>query len=119
MESIQHIKTYKYFDVPDEDFDKFQELFSKYEPRSGGEAVYYVSDEIFSRKYTAYEIKSIFEEDCRLSGRDKEMTKNSIVDYSDRSDAMDELKEFIKKGKPISKSGAKTILKVMEAFEKS
>jgi hypothetical protein len=33
MESVYHIKTREYFDVPEDDFDKFQNIFGKYEPR--------------------------------------------------------------------------------------
>jgi hypothetical protein len=120
MESIQHIKTYRYFDVPDEDFDKFQNIFSQYDTMSEEESLSDVecSEETFSRKYTDDEIKSIFWEDAKLSGRDKEIRKNKVSNFSDRRGAIDELKKFIKKGDAISLESAKTLLKVAEAFER-
>ena len=117
MESVCNIKTHKYFDVSKEDFDKFQEIFSQYEPNSGEDAVGVASDEKFSREYTDDEIKSIFKLDCEYSGKDKEMAKDEVADYSERREAMDEVKEFINSGKSISLKSAKTIAAVMEAFE--
>lgn len=123
MESIYHIKKHTYFDVPEEDFDKFQDIFSMYDTWTEEDAVMDVecSETKFSRKYTKDEIKSIFWEDARLSGRDKEIEKDKVSDYSIRRKATDELKEFIKtKGtSKISLESAKSLLKVAEAFEKN
>jgi len=120
MESVYHTKTGKYFDISDDDFEKFQEIFSQYEPMSEGEGLDCVKgceDTSFSREYTDDEIKSIFWLDAEYSGTDKEMAKENVVHYSERRKAMDEIEDFIKNKKHISTESAKTILKVMEAFE--
>jgi len=123
MESIYHIKNYNYFNVPEEDFDKFQEIFSMFDTRSEEDAVMDVecSETKFSRKYTEDEIKSIFWEDAKLSGIDKQIEKDKVSDYSTRRTAKDELKKFIKtKGtSKISLESAESLLKIAEAFEKN
>lgn len=119
MERLFNSKTGEHFDVPDEDFDTFQEIFSFCDTWSEENAIIDVecSEKTFSRTYTADEIKAIFWEDAELSGRDKEIAKNKVADLSDRRSAEKQLKAFIKKGTPITKKSAKTILKVLESFD--
>ena len=123
MESVYHIKTREYFDVPEDDFDKFQNIFGKYEPRSEEDALSEVeiAEETFSRIYTDDEIKSIFWLDAEYSGTDKLIAKDNVAELPDRRKAEDELKAYIKapanKRKTLSLKSAKTLLKVMESFE--
>lgn len=120
MELVYHVKTHKYFEISDEDFFKFQDIFSKYYPDSHESAVALIDideQKTFSREYTEDEIKSIFDLDCEYSGKNKEISKDKVVNWSDREKSKKELTEFVKKGKPISKKSAKNILKVLEAFE--
>ena len=63
------------------------------------------------------EIKSIFQVHAEYTGLDKEIAKNNVADLSDRRKAEREVKAFIKDGTPISEDSAKTILKVLDAFE--
>ena len=116
---IQHIKTYKYFDISNEDFEKFQNIFARYDIKSHEYALEFVktSDDVFDRKYTDDEIKSIFDLDCEYSGIDKEISKDKVVNYSDREKSKKELTEFIKSGKTISKKSVKNLLKILEAFK--
>ncbi len=64
MESVLHIKTAEYFDVSEDDFDIFQDIFSKYNTSAIADAVtdFKLSPELvekLSRIYTDDEIKSI------------------------------------------------------------
>ena len=117
MESVYNKKTRAYFNISDEDFDQFQELFSRYEPRSHESAVCIAEGEKFSREYTEDEIKGIFDLDCEYSGRDKEMAKDNVADLGERRDAEAAVKKSIKDKNPIPAKYAKTILAIIEAFE--
>ena len=122
MERIYNIVTNQPFDVPEDDFDKFQEIFSQYEPRTHEGALDAVeafkSEFILSREYTDDEIKSIFEEDAELSGMNIVFAKDKISDSSARKKAEKELNDIvIKKRKTISLESAKELLKIVKAFE--
>jgi hypothetical protein len=67
--NISNIITGAWFDVPDDDFDKFQTIFSTYDTERIADAVIDVSssDFTFSRVYTDDEIKSILVEDADLN----------------------------------------------------
>ena len=119
MESVWHITKRESFQVSDEDFTKFQNIFAIHDTRSMDHACVEieVSGEKFEREYDDDEIKSIFQAHAEYTGLDKEMAKDNVADFSERREAENELKKFIKKGTPISKDSAKVILKVLEAFE--
>lgn len=119
MESIWHITKKESFQISDEDFEKLQHIFAIHDTRSGHHAYIEVevSEEKFEREYDEDEIKSIFQTHAEYVGLDKELAKDNVADLSERRKAERELKKFIKKGTPISKDSAKTILKVLDAFE--
>jgi len=108
------------FNVPDEDFDKIADVFGMRNAYSKEDAViaYQVAKiKGLSREYSEEEVEAMFEEHAELTGMDKEIQRDSVAPYSDRCKAKDELNVFIKKGKPISKKSAKTIIKVLDAFD--
>lgn len=119
MELIRNITTGAYFEVPETDFDKFQDIFAVNDTNSQEDAIEDVlfRDEIeFTREYTEDEVKSIFDEHAELSGMDVEIFKNKIIPSSYRSVAKNELLEYINTGKPISIDSANALLKVIDTF---
>ena len=123
MESIWHITNRKSFQISDEDFSKFQNIFARQDTHHPDYAVVDVEFEVesgkisFERTYDEDEIKSIFQVHAEYTGLDKEIAKNNVADLSARRKAEHEVKAFIKDGTPISEDSAKTILKVLDAFE--
>ncbi len=123
MESCYNTSTGKYFDVPDDDFDKFQNIFSEYEPRTYEDALFSVEDAnfncLFSREYTKYEIYAIFDVDCEYSGIDVEIKKDKVSPLGNRLKAEEELKTYInsKGDKKITIKSAKELLKILKAFD--
>ncbi len=126
MESVQHIKTYKYFDVSDSDFDEFQRVFGTNDVINEDDALIYVDimldDMSLSRKYTDDEIKSIFDLHAEYCGIDKENAKNKVSSLSKRRKAEDELTTYVNckipnKRKPISIQSAKELLSILKAFD--
>lgn len=122
MESVCNIETHKYFNVSENDFDKFQNIFSRHDIRNQEDAVDYIKmDEniLLDRIYSDVELKSIFDLHAEYTGLDKEIAKDKVSNLSKRRKAEDELKEFIKsKGsKKLSIKSAKELVKVLEAFD--
>ncbi len=126
METVQHVKTFKYFDAPDDDFEQFQNVFARYDTKNEDDALTEVSvaidDLSFSREYTDDEIKSIFHLHAEYSGIDKEVAKDKVSPFSKRKKTEDELKAYVKcksasKRKPITIESAKELIKILEAFD--
>lgn len=123
MESVWHITKRESFQVSDEDFEKFQNIFARQDTHQPDYAIVDVEFEIesggisFERTYDEDEIKSIFQAHAEYTGLDKLIAKDNVADLSDRRKAEREIKTFIEDGTQISTDSAKVILKVLEAFE--
>ena len=126
MERLFNGRTKAWFEVSNDDFDTFQDVFC-IDGCDTSDVEYAIeiaqtTDRKLSRKYTDAEIRAIFQEHAELTGMDKEIAKNNVADPGDRRKAEEELKKYIKASasnrKQLSLKSARTLLKVVEAFER-
>ncbi len=119
MESAFNSKTGKWFDVPDEDYDKFANAFAILDVRSPEYALFALDTDVnkCTREYSDDEIIGIFDLHAEYTGIDVEIKKDEVASLSERRKAREELNRSLTTNEKMSDESARVLIKIVDAFD--